>query len=212
MLVSNILNSVAYGDIYNLSLGEAFRNNLGNTANTNAASILINYLNLAVVELSTRFNLKTNIITLPTYQNVNVYTFTEPDLIKILKVYDNAGVPLAFPNTIDDLDFFDIKEITPNSLFVKNPLDNSYINIVCKVLLPTVTDISDNIDISRIFLEPICSYIAYKAYSSLGGPNNQKMSDSCYLHFENNCTKLVERGFTNNQESLFKNIRNNGFI
>jgi hypothetical protein len=212
MLVSDVLNSVAYGDIYNLSLGESFRNNPYNAANANTVNVLINYLNLAITELSTRFNLKTIVITLPTYEDLKVYTITDPNVIKVLEVYDDFGVPLTFPNTIDDLNSFDIKEIAANTFLVSNPLDNLHLNFVCKMLLPQVTDLSEDIAISRMFLEPICSYIAFKAYSSLGGPNNQKTSDSCLLRFENNCTKLLERGFANNQESLFKNIYNKGFV
>jgi hypothetical protein len=212
MLVSDVLNSVAYGDIYNLSLGESFRNNPYNAANSNAVNVLLNYLNLAITELSSRFNLKTSVITLPTYEGLKVYTVRDPNLIKVLEVYDDFGVPLAFPNTIDDLSSFDIKEIASNTFLVNNPLDNSHLNFVCKMLLPQVTSMAEDIAISRVFLEPICSYIAYKAFSSLGGPNNQKASDSYFLRFENSCAKLVERGFTNNQESLFKNIRNKGFI
>ncbi|MCI4437667.1 MAG: hypothetical protein JHC33_12745 [Ignisphaera sp.] len=212
MLVSDVLNSVAYGDIYNLSLGEAFRNKSNNAASTNAINTLINYLNLAITELSTRFNLKTSVITLPTYEGIRVYTIRDPNLVKVLEVFDDFGVPLAFPNTIDDLNSFDIKEISFNTFLVNNPVNDSHLNFVCKTLLPEVTNMSEDIAISRVFLEPLCSYIAYKAFSSLGGPNNQKASDSCFLRFENSCAKLVERGFTNNPESLFKNIYNKGFV
>jgi hypothetical protein len=212
MLVSDVLNSVAYGDIYNLSLGEAFRNKSNNAASTNAINTLINYLNLAITELSTRFNLKTSVITLPTYEGIRVYTIRDPNLVKVLEVFDDFGVPLAFPNTIDDLNSFDIKEISFNTFLVNNPVNDSHLNFVCKMLLPEVTNMSEDIAISRVFLEPLCSYIAYKAFSSLGGPNNQKASDSCFLRFENSCAKLVERGFTNNPESLFKNIYNKGFV
>jgi hypothetical protein len=212
MLVSTILDNVAYGDIYNISLGESFRNKSNTVANTNATTTLISYLNSAIVELSSRFNLKTTVITLPTYAGIKAYTLRDPNLIRVLEVYDDFGVPLTFPNTVDDLSSFDIKEITTNIFLVNNPIDNSHLNFVCKMLLPEVEDISEDVTISRMFLEPMCNYIAYRAYSALGGPNNQKTSDSYFLRFENNCAKLVERGFTNNQESLFKNIRNKGFM
>jgi hypothetical protein len=212
MLVSTVLNDVASGDIYNIALGESFRNNPYNAANADAANTLISYLNLALTELSTRFNIKTTVVTVPTYEGIRLYTLRDPDLIRVLEVYDDFGVPLTFPNTVDDLDSFDIKEVTFNTFLVNNPLNDLHLNFVCKMLLPEVTDISEDIAISRMFLEPVCNYIAYKAYSSLGGPNNQKTSDSYFARFENNCTKLLERGFTNNQESLFKNVRNKGFV
>jgi hypothetical protein len=212
MLASTILNSVAYGDIYNLSLGESFRSNPYSVDNADVVDTLLGYLNLALTELSTRFNLKTTVVTLPTYEGIKVYTIRDPNLIKVLEVYDDYGVPLAFPNTIDDFNSFDIKEIAFNTFLVSNPLNDLHLNFICRMLLPEVTDILEDISISRIFLEPISNYIAFKAYSALGGPANKKESDNYYLRFENNCAKLLEQGFANNQESLFKNIHNKGFV
>ena len=208
MIVSEILDITVDSELANLAVGEKYKKGTSEEK-LEAGYQLISYLNLGLIELSKRFTLRTEAVLLNLYPEVNIYTVRNPELIRVIDAYDATGKQLRFPDTVGDTSF-DIKEVAYDTFLIP-VVKESQVMLVAKYIVKQVEALADEIDIPLVMIDALCNYIAYKAYSSLGG-NNKKDSDVYFARFEQNCMILASMGYNDTSEILGKNVSHRGFV
>jgi len=156
---------------------------------------LLAYINLGVLELYKRFNLKNKEVLVELKENITTYTLPE-DCIKIEAIYNNLGMQLPIN---EENDIYAVMTPTYNTIQVPFPIAGVVLSIIYVAAPTKVIEDTDLIPLPEQFLEPLLQYIGYKAHASINATTEQGSENNAYyIRFEASCKRIKDLGLLNN--------------
>ena len=171
--------------------------------------VIISFINLGIIELYKRFNLKTEEYLLELQDNTTLYKMPN-DFMYILTAYEEmpegasdydawqAEIPVnegANPRSINTVSY--------NTIQVPLSIDGSYVSIIYAATPETITiaDLGDELDIPNVLIEALLNYVGYRGHSAV----NSGMEGEGNVHwskFERSCNTVKELGIAIAPDSL----------
>ncbi len=201
IILQDVFDTLAHGELSNIFL----RNNTHATLEESQYKRVVSHINMGLMELYKRFNLRESSLTLHTHKDVTTYYLranrvgdlyemgsehyilsqdtdvcVEGDLLEIIEILDSDGVIMPFndksqKNPIKTL-AFDILQLTP-----ADPADILTVNY--KAGHPKI-DVSYNFDptdieleLPPVLLEPLLAYVAFRVYKPMGANSSAEDAD-----------------------------------
>lgn len=220
MLLSDIFQRLAYGELMNLSIsGDG-----SGTIDAPKHPRMIGYVNDALLALHTRFTLREDSLLLELVVPQRNYvldaryaqsnhspapgdtlyirdTEAKPflnDVIQILEVFDGVGQRLPLNNPDDPTSVFTPQ---PAMLQIPKPQTGAIIAVVYKAKHPAIpldSDLTAMVDIPEI-LEPLLrSYIAYLTFSHMNGQENNAKAGEFMSLYEAGCQRIEQNDLVSN--------------
>lgn len=169
MKVIDVLEALKYGELANSHLSESL---LDVSADR---SQVYNYINRAIGDINTEFNLNESEFLLTLQDNVAKYTITSVKALKILHAFRSDGLELSLNSTIDPLLSVYIPSFNRIEYYGLNNASatvSDYLSIIYLKEFDKVVSDLDEIPLTEAFLECISSYVGYLAQHSLGIADN----------------------------------------
>lgn len=175
----------------------------------NDDNVMVGFLNLALVELYKRFQLRSGeaIITLRNGKTIYKLDGTDPDVqmdepyFYIISAYGSPDPDVITQQFSDVLpinseeDIYSVNTISYNEVQIPLVTEGALISIIYAAkpakVLPTTLD--EELPIPDEYIEAILHYIGYRAHGSMDG-NIQAESNTHYMRFEKSCEKIKELG------------------
>ena len=226
MLLTEILDSLAGSELANLNCvvdGAVLEAKI---------PAIVTAINLGLVKLYTRFQLKKRLLSISVVSTQLVYNlvsanavsvdvggyildaddpFTD-DLIKILTITDSEGADVRFDG------FNGVMLLSPKSFrFAEAPEDDTYIieYVARPAKVVYVNDTDIEVDLPDAYLPPLLAYIASRFYSPVGIAldSNRSSLDVSYLQrYETECQLLENKGINTGNYLESDNFTQHGFI
>ena len=224
MKLSSIIRQARNGELKSLS------------SKDKTDEVIVDYLNMALTALYSRFNLKTDEIVIPLVSGKSIYrldgivegtaSITDIDgspapltqeladnLIMLIGAYDELG-----PVTInDDSNDLGIYTISYNSVQVPTTINGTAIALIYRAKMPDVVYqevagaiVEQTVSLPPQLLEPVLHYIGYRAHGSLDG-NIQAENNTHLMRYEASCKRAVAEGMLP-MESLDRYNTVQGFL
>lgn len=195
-------------------------------------SRIIQYINLAIIELSKRFVVSTKAENIKTSVYTSMYVLRSPDVIGIIDIYDQTGKALVCQTLTDDLTF-DYKLIN-NTTFLLNHKEDyrdkieyhpitGIDELQCKkepdkelmVIYSAVADLvskpEDELPIPLVMLDALLAYIGYKATYSIT-PDGNGIHQAAMGKYEASCKLLESSAYGGQNTIVSKSLQSKGFI
>lgn len=226
MLLTEILDSLAGSELANLNCV------VDGAVLTAKIPAIVTAINLGLVKLYTRFQLKRRLLTLKVTSTQLVYSLVSAnavsvnvggyildvddpftnDIIQLLTMTSTAGDNIRFDG------FNDVTLLNPKTFrFASAPEDDTYvIEYVArpaKVVYTNNTDIE--VDLPDAYLPPLLAYVASRFYSPVGIAldTNRSSLDVSYLQrYETECQLLENKGINTGNYLESDNFTQHGFI
>lgn len=211
MLLSEIFEYLSYGELAQVSLGGGGTHEIG-ILPEDYPKIITN-INLGLTELHKRLPLKQNEVIIKLYSHITNYILhsdyaesnlasskpykyiqdqnnLEPfndDVILIRHVYDEAGDEFPINNLNESTSLFTPQQ---NVLQVPWPDNENSLSIIYRAGPKKINHIGLSrpelveVDLPPQFLEPLCSYVAFRIFSSLNLGEGNAEANSHYANFE----------------------------
>ena len=171
--------------------------------------VIINYINLGLIELFKRFNLKTSAEVIRTSPTTPFYTLRSEDINQVISVYDTNNKELITKRTTDD-EKYDIAQINYNSFLITEPKDEELL-FVYKAAPELVSSVNDEIQIPYAMLEALLHYIGYRAHGSVNGEINAEQNTH-YMRFDKSCALLLSEGYETDALNVSDSVSKRGFV
>jgi len=179
---------------------------------------VIGFVNLGIIELYKRFNLRTEEYIIELQNNVTIYTMPT-DFMHIIAAYDEvpAGVDnLIVPIPVNmENDPFSISTVSYNQVQVPVTTNGAYISIIYAVrpAYLTVLDLDSELPIPDSLVEALLHYVGYRGHGSVDG-NIQTENNTHYQRFERSCVKAEKLGVVIAHDGLDMTLRfkDRGFV
>ena len=192
---------------------------------------ILHFINLAILELSKRFNIEVKAECIKTSPYTNVYSLRNKDVIGIVEIYDEEGNELR-PQTIIGEESYDYRMINNFTFMVKRKEEypklieyatngieqmqetsfpNSQLMVVYSALSDLVETVEDELTVPMVFVDPIVAYVEYKAMSSLNA-NEQGETNIALAKYENSCKTLEKSAYNGGEVVLSKSVDMRGFV
>ena len=230
MKLLTIFNQLSYGELSQLALG----NSEGAGIQRTDWPMLIDHINIGLLELHKRFDIKRKNLVIEQYEQIQLYILDrrfaktnveslEPikyiddseydpfddEVLKIERVFDELGI--EYPLN-DDVAYNSLH--TPQTNAIQVPLtfvDNTFYveyrashKLIDRYVDPKETEV----DLPLVYLEALLSYVASRAHSPFASQTNQE-SQTYMMKFEAACAKITEMAITQaNNTTNLKPIRN----
>lgn len=201
MTVSDIIEYVTYSDLSNLGIINNLKSDDLILA-TNSEKAIISYINLGLIELYKRFDLRTEETVVILSENITVYNLNIPTLNSIIAAYDEEGKEYELNSENDALSI-----LTPsyNTIQVPNPVEGAAIYIIYtsapdKILWDTDLTLID-VSIPPVLHEALLKYIGYRAHVGMGKEYQVEMQ-TAYNMFIKSCEDVKTFGVINNNDPL----------
>ena len=162
MLISEVINLARSGELNNLSPSDAR---------------VINYIDLGMIELYKRFQLRSAEAIITMEEGSTTYTLdqtdtrvqmdsTALDVMAIQEVYDESGANLSINVENDELGV-----MTPmfNQIQIPNPADGEVLGVLYLAAPKYITDVSETLQLPLSLLEALLHYIGYRAHGAVDG-------------------------------------------
>ena len=172
-------------------------------------TVVIHYINLGLIELYKRFNLRTSVEVIRTTPNTPFYTLRSPDVNQVVNVYDSFNKELTTKRTTND-DRYDIAQINYNSFLLTSPKDEELL-FVYKAAPELVTSVADELDIPYAMLEALLHYVGYRAHGSVNGELNTEQNTH-YVRFDKSCALLVTEGYETDALNIHDGVTSKGYV
>lgn len=193
--------------------------------------VIVGYINLALVALYSRFQLKTEeaIITLETNPARTVYTLDstdtavrvngvpmpDNDVMSIIDAFDESGRHVAIN---DEKDPFSIYTVSYNQVQIPLVNEGTYISIIYRknptlVTYTETNNVTDEkvVELPLQLLEPMLHYIGYRAHGAVDGKLNTE-NNTHYMRFEKSCERAQELGVLTADDVVGVNVTDKGFV
>ena len=193
--------------------------------------VIVGYINLALVALYSRFQLKTEeaIITLETNPARTVYTLDstdtavrvngvpmpDNDVMSIIDAFDESGRHVAIN---DEKDPFSIYTVSYNQVQIPLVNEGTYISIIYRknptlVTYTETNNVTDEkiIELPLQLLEPMLHYIGYRAHGAVDGKLNTE-NNTHYMRFEKSCERAQELGVLTADDVVGVSVTDKGFV
>ena len=205
MLVSDVITDAKYGELQQLSLKE------DNDA-------ILSFINLGLLELYKRFNLRTEeaIVTLDSNTTVYLLDPTLPnvdmpddcDLMYVVGAYDEAGEQIGVNDEDDELSAF---TPTYNSIQIPSPADGTFVSFIYVAGPTRVTDPTDVLKLPPALYEALLHYIGYRGHGSVDGMINTE-NNTHYMRFEKSCDTAKAFGLVTADDMKTRPVTTRGFL
>ena len=188
---------------------------LNGTVLANKDDVRLGFINLGVLELHKRFQLKLEEYIIELVDGQDVYTMPS-DYMWIVAAY--GEIDIRSTETVNVLPVneednpLSINTIGWNKLQVPVSIEGAYVSIIY-VASPTVYTLTDEtVDLPPQMIEALLAYIGYRANAAID--SGVQTEDSVwYQRFEHMCDKLREYGMVNSDDMFMnKRITTRGFV
>lgn len=188
---------------------------LNGTVLANKDDVILGFINLGVLELHKRFQLKLEEYIIELVDGQDVYTMPS-DYMWIVAAY--GEIDIRSTETVNVLPVneednpLSINTIGWNKLQVPVSIEGAYVSIIY-VASPTVYTLTDEtVDLPPQMIEALLAYIGYRANAAID--SGVQTEDSVwYQRFEHMCDKLREYGMVNSDDMFMnKRITTRGFV
>lgn len=233
MLLSTIFEHLTHGELRQLPIGGA-EHDEGITEENYPA--IVSYVNLALIELHTKFPLKLDTVVIQQYANITKYVISnmnavsntlsnrvkyvidsasEPFLNNILKIesiVDELGetIPLNIPSDVTSI-------LTPNynEIQIKYPEATKAISVTYRathehINIEGLRPANVDIPIPPSMLQALLMFIAHRATLGLSETNVE--SDGYLAKFEHACNKITNEDIVNETEYTNTRPEINGWV
>ena len=205
MLVSDIITDAKYGELRQLAVKDD-------------VDAVISFINMGMLELYKRFNLRTEEAIVSLDANTTIYTLDpdldninmldDCDLMYIVGIYDEDGNIVGLNN-----------EDEPNSVLtpsydtiqVPNPADGTYLSVMYIATPTRLTATTDTVKLPASLYEALLHYIGYRGHGSIDGNINTE-NNTHYMRFEKSCTTAKEYGLVTADETPYRVVTVKGFL
>ena len=217
MYVSDYLSYLTTGEIKQLAISD-----LGDVTPTdkqkeNKAS-LINFINLANIELHKRFALISKEMVFTDVKPNSLHSIPTDFLFAVGATYkDGTEIPInnEKTNIVDNVDYnVSVLFPAPFKMLVKGTDEDSRddISLVYVAAPPKVTKTTDFLDLPEIYTEALLDYVAYKAFASVKGDMKSE-NNTYYLRFIESVENIKMTGLVNS-DNLDSNTKltDRGFV
>ena len=205
MLISDVITDAKYGELQQLSLKD----------DDNA---ILSFINLGLLELYKRFNLRTEEAVVSLNSNTTMYTLdpslpnvdmpSDCDLMYIIDAYSEAGEQIEINNEDDELS---ILTPTYNSIQVPNPADGAYLSLIYAAGPTRVTAPTDSLKLPPALYEALLHYIGYRGHGSVDGMINTE-NNTHYMRFEKSCETAKAFGLVTADDMKIRYVERKGFV
>lgn len=223
--LQKIFDDLAYGELSQVNLSGKNSDCECGEFDKKAEKTIISHLNMALVDLYTRFPLREREVTIQLYPEIVTYIldskyavsneesdepvkyiedskflpFTD-DVIRIERCYDEGGVYLHIN---DEMREYSVFTPTYNSIQVPYPEEGYAMFVIYRAkhsIIPfTYDDASKvNIDLPPYLYEALLYYIAYRVHKARSNQEAQLESSRLYQMYEKVCGDVERRNLTNN--------------
>ena len=234
MLLSAFFEDLSLGELKHISIGGI----AGGVIDTANYPTVISHINYGLTELFTRFLLKMDQLVLQQYDHIEFYRLskefaesnvdstesykyikdgTQPfkeNIIKIEQASDEEYGEVPINNPLKDNSIY-----TPEYNLVQIPYANEENMITLfyrakhdSIPLDTADPSTVNIDLSNAFKEALASYVAYRSYFAMGNEGSLKQMQFYKQLFEDQCSKLKDRGMEPEDNEEFPRIERLGWV
>ena len=179
--------------------------------------VIVGYLNLGVLELYKRFQLKVEEVVIPLVEGVDIYTLPS-DFMWLVSVYGEVDVRSTESVNILPVNEEDnplsVNTVGWNKIQVPVSIDGAYISViyVASPDMYSTTDMSADVELPAQMIEALLAYIGYRANSAID-TGIQTEDSVWYQRFEHSCDKLKEYGMFNGDDMyMSKRLSARGFV
>lgn len=221
MKLSEIFNQLTFGELKQLGIG-GFEQGAIQPASYRE---VVNHINLAMLNLYTRFPIKENFIYLRTQADKFVYQLVPAnavssnptsgfildsvaapftgDILRVGSMYDEDG------NELDVNDENAEKSIYTNaydSIQIPYATGDELITITYRAKSKVITvpqavatlDINQTVDLPEVLLEPLLVYVEYRVHKARGGEAGIAQANIAKQHYEMLCVDIEKRNVLRN--------------
>lgn len=226
MLLTEILDSLAGSELANLNCV------VDGAVLTAKIPAIVTAINIGLVKLYTRFQLKRRLLTLKVTSTQLVYSLVSAnavsvnvggyildvddpftnDIIQLLTMTSTAGNNIRFDG------FNGVMLLNPKTFrFAEAPEDDTYVieYVARPAKVVYVNDTDIEVDLPDAYLPPLLAYIASRFYSPVGIAldSNRSSLDVSYLQrYETECQLLENKGINTGSYLESDNFTQHGFI
>jgi hypothetical protein len=181
MTVADIVEQLKYGELRSIAIKDS-----------NAA--IVSYINLAMIALYGRFELKASEQIIPMKDNIVEYTLS-PDLMTIIAIYDEDGDEFFLD---DENSLFSILQVDFETIQVPNPSTGATLSVIYlpapeRIIYVDESSLSTRIPIPPQLMEPLLHYIGYRAHGSMNGYIKAE-NNTHYMRYEASCKRIEASG------------------
>lgn len=204
MTVGQIIDLVKNGELNSLKVAEK-------------PEVIVGYINLGVLELYKRFQLKVEEYIVELVDNVDIYTLPL-DCMWLVAAY--GEVDIRSTETVNQLPIneednpLSINTVGWNKIQVPVSVSGAYLSLiyVASPVTYSTTDLDVDIELPAQMIEALLAYIGYRANSAID--TGVQTEDSIYYQrFEASCDKLKVFGMYNSDDMYMnKRLSVRGFV
>ena len=204
MTIRQVIDLAKTSELANLSIG-------------NKDEIVLGYINLGMIELYKRFNLRVEewIITLE--DNVDIYT-TPSDFMWAVAAYgevtDNQTDSVNELPINEEYNPLSINTVKWNKVQIPLSISGAYVSIIyaASPVYYAMADLDKEIDLPIQMIDALLAYIGYKGNSTIDS-GIQTEDNVWYSKFETSCAKLEEKSMLNSNDMFMnKRLNTRGFV
>jgi len=186
--------------------------------NAGTDQAILGYVNLGLIELYKRFALNVEEYLVTLQDGVEIYTMPN-DFMWLIAAYgevpEDNKTDLVNVLPINEEDNpLSINMVTWNQIQVPLSVAGAYVSLIYRAK-PTYfisADLDADLPIPVQMLEPLLSYIGYKAHASIDA-SLQEENNSYYQRFEFQCARIEKEGmFTSDDLSMADRLKGRGFV
>lgn len=186
--------------------------------NAGTDDAILGYVNLALIELYKRFALKVEEEVIALQDEQEIYTMPS-DFMWLVAAYgevpeDNKTDLVNILPINEEDNPLSINMVSWNQVQIPLSVAGSYVSVIyrAKPSYLSNTDLNTEIQLPVQMLEPLLSYIGYKAHASIDA-SLQEENNSYYQRFEIQCERIQSEGmFTSDDLSMSDRLKSRGFV
>lgn len=232
MNINDFIEQISLGELSNLYIGLEGQTELS----LDNKKKIINYVNQGLKTLCSRFSIRKNEIIIRAKDQIALYhlrkeysmtngtapikylddTNREPfnnDLIKILEVYNEIGIPFPINDRFDHNSVF-----TPSydTLQITHPIENEGYAVIYQALHPIISFDSDGeqeFNLPPLLEECLTSFVAGKIYTHMNGEANKATGMEYMTLFESKCLMVTDSDLASESSVVSHNkAQQKGFV
>lgn len=204
MTIRQVIDLAKTSELANLSIG-------------NKDEIVLGYINLGMIELYKRFNLRVEEWVVTLEDNVDIYT-TPSDFMWAIAAYgevtDNQTDSVNELPINEEDNPLSINTVKWNKIQVPLSVTGAYVSVIyaASPVYYTMTDLEKEIDLPIQMIDAMLAYIGYKANSTIDS-GIQTEDSVWYAKFESSCARLEEKSMHNSNDMFMnKRLDTRGFV
>ncbi|MFA7029989.1 MAG: hypothetical protein WC179_06950 [Candidatus Cloacimonadaceae bacterium] len=201
MTVADVIEYVRYGELANFGIIKNLSSEYPAEV-IDAEKAIISYINLGLIELYKRFNLRTEETVVIMSENLAIYTLNIPTLNSIVGVYDEEGSEYVLNSENDALSI-----LTPsyNVIQVPNPSEGGALYVMYNAS-PDKIEWNDDlttltVPIPPVLYEPLFKYIGYRGCTGMT-KDTQTDVQLYYNSFLKSCDIAIQLGVVPTEDPL----------